>query len=291
MVIGLSKLMLCSRLCLNRRTIAILVFLLGLRGFSQVSQSSPEDAVAAGVQALTAGDLETAQKFLNQALQQGIKFPIVFHNLGVIAQERRNHAQAVAWFRKSLALNPHYGPSRLLLGSSLLFLGKSNDAVRELKLAVRSMPHEPAAHLQLARAYESTDRWMLAVDELQKLMVLAPDNAEYAYQLGKALAKLSGWSLQELSRVNPSSARLQQALGQEYAIQGKYDRALAAYQQAAKADPKLPEIHLGMGLILLQLNRFDEALAQVEQELALVPDSKMAADAKTRIESEKAVPH
>ena len=59
----------------------------------------------------------------------------------------------------------------------------------------------------------------------------------------------------------------------------------------AKADPKLPEIHLGMGLILLQLNRFDEALAQVEQELALVPDSKMAADAKTRIESEKAVPH
>ena len=77
---------------------------------------------------------------------------------------------------------------------------------------------------------------MLAVDELQKLMVLAPDNAEYAYQLGKALAKLSGWSLQELSRVNPSSARLQQALGQEYAIQGKYDRALAAYQQAAKAD-------------------------------------------------------
>ena len=115
--------------------------------------------------------------------------------------------------------------------------------MRELKLAVRSMPHEPAAHLQLARAYESTDRWMLAVDELQKLMVLAPDNAEYAYQLGKALAKLSEWSLQELSRVNPNSARLQQALGQEYAIQGKYDRALAAYQQAAKADPKLPEIH------------------------------------------------
>jgi tetratricopeptide (TPR) repeat protein len=132
---------------------------------------------------------------------------------------------------------------------------------------------------------------MLAVDELQKLVVLAPDNAEYAYQMGKALAKLSGWSLQQLSRVNPNSARLQQALGQEYAIQGKYDRALAAYQQAARADPKLPEIHLGMGLILLQLKKFDEALAQVQQELALVPDSKMAADTRTRIESEKVASH
>src|SRR2546430_4031654 len=97
MLIGLSM-MLCSRLCLNRRRIAILIFLLGLRGFSQVSQSSPEDAVAAGVQALTAGDLETAQKFLNQAFQQGIKYSIVFHNLGVIAPERRHHAQALSWF-------------------------------------------------------------------------------------------------------------------------------------------------------------------------------------------------
>jgi tetratricopeptide (TPR) repeat protein len=255
---------------------------------SQVSQPSPpEDAVAAGVQALKAGDLETAQNFLNQALKQGIRHPIVFHNLGVIAQERRNDVQAVAWFRKSLLLDPTYGPSRLLLGSSLLSLGKTDDAVRELKRAVRSMPSEPAAHLQLAKAYEATEKWGEAVDELQTATTLAPDNAEYSYQLGKALTRLSGWSLQQISRVNPNSARLHQALAQEYVVQEKYDRALLAYQQAATADPKLPEIHLGMALILLQLKRFDEALAQVNLELALVPESKMAADAKIRIEAEK----
>jgi len=270
----------------------LMVILWAGRGFSQVSQPSPlEDAVAAGVQALKAGDLETAQNFLDQALKQGIKHPIVFHNLGVIAQERRNDAQAVAWFRKSLLLDPNYGPSRLLLGSSLLSLGKTDDAVRELKRAVRSMPNEPAAHLQLAKAYEATEKWGQAVDELQKVTALAPDNAEYSYQLGKALTGLSGWSLQQISRVNPNSARLHQALGQEYAIQGKYDRALLAYQQAASANPKLPEIHQGMALILLQLKRFDEALAQINLELALVPESKMAADAKNRIEAEKTTSH
>jgi len=283
--------MLCSHFTLNRRTFLIVILWAG-RCLSQVSPlSPPEDAVAAGVQALEAGDLDTAQNFLEQARKQGIKHPIVFHNLGVIAQQRRNDAQAVVWFRKSLLLDPNYGPSRLLLGSSLLSLGKTEDAVRELQRAVRSMPSEPAAHLRLAKAYEATEKWRQAVDELQKLTTLAPDNAEYSYQLGKALTRLSGWSLQQISRVNPNSARLHQALGQEYVIQGKYDRALLAYEQAAAADPKLPEIHLGMALILLQLKRLDEALAQINLELALVPESKMAADAKTRIEAEKTATH
>jgi Flp pilus assembly protein TadD len=88
--------------------------------------------------------------------------------------------------------------------------------------------------------------------------------------------------LQQISRVNPNSARLHQALGQEYVIQGNYDRALLAYQQAATADPKLPEIHLGMGLILLQLKRFDEALAQINLELALVPRAKWLPDTKNQ---------
>jgi tetratricopeptide (TPR) repeat protein len=291
-VIGLAKMVSCLHSLAHCRTIAVIILLLSSRSFAQLSQRSlPDDPVAVGVQALKAGDLDTAQDFLSQALKQGIKHPIVFHNLGVIAQERRNDAQAVVWFRKSLVMDPNYGPSHLLLGSSLLSLGKREDAVRELKRAVRLMPQEPAAHMQLAKAYEATENWILAVDELQKLTALAPDNAEYAYQFAKALAKLSGWSIQEISRVNPNSARLHQALGQEYAIQGKFDRALIAYQEAAQADPRLPEIHLGMGLILLQLKRFDDALAEIKQELALVPDSKMAADAKTRIEAEKAAAH
>lgn len=273
----------------GRRTIAVLLCLVATRGFSQHSETTPAaDAVTEGVRALQDGNLEAAQHFLDQALKQGVNHPIVFHNLGVIAQERHNQKQAVVWFRKSLSVDPNYGPSRLLLGSSLMALGQNDAAVRELSRAVRLMPAEPAARLQLAKAYEADEKWIPAVEQLQKLATQAPQNAEYAYQLGKALTRLSGWSLQEISRVNANAARLHQALGQEYAIQGKYDRALVAYQQAAKSDPKLPEIHLGMGLILLQLKRFDEALAEIEQELALVPDSKMAADAKSRIENAKA---
>ena len=80
------------------------------------------------------------------------------------------------------------------------------------------------------------------------------------------------------------------ALGQEYAIQGNYDRALLAYQQATMADPKLPKIHLGMGLILLHLKRFDEALAQINLDLALVRGQN-GCRYETRIEAEKTASH
>jgi tetratricopeptide (TPR) repeat protein len=244
-----------------------------------------ETKIAAGVQALKSGDLNSADEVFSDALRQGIKHPLIYHNLGVLAQLRGNHAEAVTRFRQALSLQPNYGPSRLLLGSSLLALHKNLDALRELKRAVVLMPKEPQAHLQLAKAYGTTDNWIAAVQEFQKLVELAPQEPEYSFQLGTAWAKLSGWSYGQITRINPDSARLHQALGQEYVIQEKYDLALAAYRQAVRADPKMPELHLAMALILLELKKFDQALAEIGLELNLVPESKIATATRTKIEA------
>jgi len=249
---------------------------------------SLEGQVAAGIEALKSGDLDSAEKVFSSALRQGIKHPLVYHNLGVIAQMRGKHLEAVQEFREALALQPTYGPSRLLMGASLLALGRKAEAVRELQRAVRLMPQHPQAHLQLAKAYEAWENWIAAAQQLQKLVELAPEEPEYSYQLGNAWMRLSGWSYQEIARINPNSARLQQGLGQEYAVQEKYDLALAAFQRAAEADPQLPEVHLAIGSILLEQKKYDQALAEIALELKLVPASKAAAELKTRIENAKA---
>ena len=247
-----------------------------------------ESLVAPGVEALKSGDLDTAEEIFSNALRKGIKHPLIYHNLGVIEQQRGKHAEAVARFREALALQPDFGPSHLLLGSSLLALKKNVEALAELRRAVTLMPREPQARLQLAKAYEASDHWIAAVQQLQKLVEMAPQEPEYSYQLGRALTKLSGWSYQQISQVNPHSARLQQALGQEYAVQGKYDLALAAFQKAAQFDPKLPEIHLAIALLYLELKKLDEAQAAIALELSLVPESKAALGAKAKIEAARA---
>jgi len=274
---------------LRFRAILLLFLWIAAATFAQENLSPQlESRIAAGVAALKSGDLDTAEKVFLEALQQGIKHPLIFHNLGVIAQQRGDHRNAVARFRQVVQLQPDYGPSHLLLGVSLRALGNKAEAVRELERAVKLMPKEPLAHLQLARAYQTSDHWIAAIPELQKLVELAPQEPEYCYQLGKAWTRLSGWSYQQITRLNPDSARLQQGLGQEYAIQEKYDLALAAYQRAARSDPKLPEIHLARAVILLELERFEEALAEIDLEQKLVPKSKAAAETKAKIEAAKA---
>jgi tetratricopeptide (TPR) repeat protein len=264
----------------------LLYFCIAARALAQENlPPSFETKIAAAVQALKSGDLDSAEQVFSDALRQGIKHPLIYHNLGVIAQLRGKHPEAVTRFRQALALQSNFGPSRLLLGSSLLALRKNSQAVQELKRAVALMPEEPQAHLQLARAHKASNNWIAAVQEFQKLVQLAPQEPEYSYQLGTAWANLSGWSYNQITSINPDSVRLQQALGQEYAIQGKYELALAAYQQAARSDPKMPELHLAIALLFLEQKRFDQALAEIELELKLVPESKAAVDAKAKIEA------
>lgn len=249
--------------------------------------AATEKRLAAGVDALKSGDLETAENIFGDALRQGVKHPLVYHNLGVIAQQKADHQLAVTRFREALALQPEYGPSRLLLGMSLLALGKNSESVRELKHAVTLMPEQPQSHLQLAKAYETSEDWLPAVEQLQRVVELAPQEPEYSYQLARAWTKLSGWSYQQIQRLDPKSARLQQGLGQEYAIQEKYDLALQAYSRAAALDPKLPEVHLAMAVILLEMKKSDQALSEIALEQQLVPQSKSAAEVRARIESAK----
>jgi len=201
---------------------------------------------------------------------------------------RGNHSEAVTRFRQSLALQPEDASSRLLLGSSLLALRKNAEAVKELKRAATRLPQEPQVHLELGRAYEASENWVAAVQEFQTLVQLAPQDPEYSYQLCNAWTKLSDWSFRRIFALNPNSERLAQGLGLEYAAQGKYDLALAAYREAARFDPKMPEIHLAMAMILLETKKLNEALSEVELELKLLPESKAALAAKQKIEAAKA---
>jgi Flp pilus assembly protein TadD len=270
--------------------VTTIVLILGPLGSVFAQRPLPpalENRLAVGIEALKSGDLETAQRIFAEAARQGVKHPLVYHNLGVIAQQKADHQQAVTRFRQALALQPDYGPSRLLLGVSLLAVGKNSESVRELKRAVSLMPEEPQSHLQLAKAYEASEDWLSAAQQLQRVVELAPREPEYSYQLARAWTQLSGWSYQQIQHVNPKSARLQQALGQEYAIQQKYDLALQAYRRAAALDPQLPEVHLAIAVILLELKKFDQALSEITREQQLVPQSKSAGEIRAQIETAK----
>ena len=264
---------------------AVLVLLLGSRSVGQELPEALRAPFEAGVQALKDGRLGEAEAAFEQVLRDGGRTAFVHNNLGIVLQRRERHEKAVLQFREAIRRDGAYAAPRILLGASLLALERPREAVTALQAAVRLAPREPLARQQLARAHEQAGDLPAAVEEYRKLKELAPQDPENAYQLGRAYLALSEWSLKQIREVDPGSARLLQALGHNYRIQGKPEMAEQAFRRAAEADPKLPEIHLALAQIYLEQKRWDEARAALERELALVPESAGARALLQRLEA------
>ena len=231
------------------------------------------DVFAAGIASLKAGKLDDAEAAFRRVIDGGAGVAYVHNNLGIVYQQRGQHAKAAAEFREAIRLDGAYPAPRILLGASLLALGKTAEAQAELRKAVKIAPREPLARLELARASQAADDWAGAVEEYRALAQLDPANADYLYGLGTSYLRLSEQCLRELQKVAPQSARVHQAQGHGLRVQGRPDRALAAFARAAEADPSLPEIHLAMAQIHLEQGRYADARREAERELEVVPES------------------
>jgi tetratricopeptide (TPR) repeat protein len=248
------------------------------------------DRFSEGVTALKAAALDDAERAFRDVLAGGGDLAFVHHNLGIVLEQRGQHIDALTEFRAAARLDPSFGPARLLAGASLLALGRVHEATVQLQNAARLMPNEPAAHLQLADAYERSGNVAGLVDQYRRLVALAPANDEYTYRLGKAYLRLAQGSYERMRLIAPRTARLPQALAQQYLDQGQPDQALASLEEAARLGPTLPEIHLAQARIHLEAGRLDEAAAEVDRELAVAPDSRAARDLKNEIEAARKRP-
>ncbi len=257
------------------RTLLVTAIVLALGAASSAQDLPPalQAPFEEGVQALRAGKLDEAEKAFRAVLAKGGATAYVHNNLGIVLQERGQHEKAAAEFREAIRLDSRYPAPRILLGSSLLALGRVSEARTELRRTVKLAPREPLARLQLARVLERAGDWAGAVEQYRALLEMKPDEPEYVYALGSAYLRLSEWSLKQLATVDGGQARLQQALGHNYRVQGRADFALRAFERAAQADPTLAEVHLAMAQVYMEQKRWAEARQEIERELAIVPES------------------
>jgi predicted Zn-dependent protease len=237
-----------------------------------------------GVEALKQGRLEAADQAFRDVLRSGGDLGFVHHNLGVVLDQRGRHAAALAEFRAAIRLDPSYGPSHLLAGTSLLALGRAREAIRYLHRAEQLLPSEVLVPARLAEAHERIGDVPRMTDALRRTRTLAPHNPEYAYRLGRAYLTLGQWSLERLRATNPRSPRLQQVLARSYIEGGQTAQAIDALRAALALEPTLPEVHLALAELYFGNRQLDLAAAEVASELALQPNGRAALQLKAQIE-------
>lgn len=246
-----------------------------------------EALFAKGEEAQRANQLREAKTAFLEVLRQGGKASFVHNNLGIVYQQQGAHPQAILQFREALRLQPGYAAPRFLLGASLMALGRTAEAIRELEQALKLDPEQALGRLELIKAHERAGNLIAVVDQYRKLRAAQPHDPEYAYQLGKACMKLSEWAFQRMKELNPRSALLYQTLASQYRLQGRDELALRALQQAIAIDPRMPELHLNLAEIYLAQNKRSEARNALDLELAIMPESQAALRLKQKLESSR----
>ena len=237
------------------------------------------------VEAQKAGKLDDAEKCLTDVLSRGGKASFVYNNLGIVYQMQREHEQAIKQFQEAIRLQPGYLAPRILLGSSLMALGRLPEATQQLEKATRLQPKDLLARQQLVKAYEQSGNFLGVVEQYRALRKLKPEEPEFAYQLGKAYMNLSVWCHKERVSQNPDSARVYQRLAENRRDKGQASLAARNYRRAIQADPNMPENHLALALIHLEQGKLPDARREIDAELAIVPYSAAAIELKKKLET------
>lgn len=161
---------------------------------------------------------------------------------GAIAGLCGDHAQAEAYCRQALAIDPKMPGAHLNLGIALRSQGKFAEACQSFKRATGLKAAYSEAMDSLAHAYISLYDWPAAVQTLNEIIAIWPNKAEMHSNLGSVYQAMGRpqdaiAAYQAALKINPRLAVTLNSLGSAYLAQGDFEQAERCYRQCLVATP------------------------------------------------------
>jgi len=208
-----------------------------------------------------------------------------FAHLGFLEAREEHYQQAIPDYRKALALGAKVPGLRLDLGLAQFKGGDVRGAIETFNVLLKTVGKGSPDSLRLVTliglAHYGLGEYAAAVPYLKQATAADPQNLPFRL----ALAHSCLWTKQyqcvldvyhEIVTLNADSAEADMLAGE--ALDEMKDKAGAAQQfrAAVKADPKMPNVHFGLGYLLWGLLQFDEAAKEFQAELDNNPDHAQA---------------
>jgi serine/threonine protein kinase/Tfp pilus assembly protein PilF len=159
------------------------------------------------------------------------------HDPAAIALARANAEAA-------LAMNPSLVPAHMALAATFQQTGNEEAATREMRRALALDPADTRTTIWQAQIYTRLNRWQEAEDCFHRALQQRPNDYFAHNEFGVVLN-----------------------------AQGKYQQARSEFRAANLANPKFALALNNIASVCLQLGRITEAIAKLDQSLALKPNA------------------
>ena len=195
----------------------------------------------------------------------------VYLNLGVMQTQAKHVARAGDLFARAAELDPDFSQVQYVLGVARFNSGQFDLATQPLARALELDPGNAEIRRMLALAWLNSDQYENAA-ELLKDDEERKSNRSLQYAYGIALVR-SGRAIEaqrifaDLLIKYPDWAELNVVLGQAYAQQDEYPRAVESLEKAIELDADVAEAHLTLGEIYLRQGELEASEKALRAEL------------------------
>jgi tetratricopeptide (TPR) repeat protein len=249
-------------------------------GAASGANASPAQLFQAGQDALNGGRLDEAERDFRQVLGANPQLGGAYANLGVVYMRRKQWEKALVNLRRAEHLMPQVAGIRLNMGLAYYRQNEFLKAVPFFESVVKNQPDATQPRYLLGLCYFFADRWTDAANTLVPLWGQESSQLSYLYVLSIAahragLKDLDEKATAQLIAAGEGSPEFHLFMGKAHLNLEQYDLALADFQAAAQANPKLTFVHFNLGLAYLKKQDYERARgeflkdATVEPELAL----------------------
>jgi len=239
--------------------------------------ADPAQIFARGQMALQNGKLDEAEKAFREVLEVDPQSGAAYTNLGVVYMRRKQWSKAVRTLERAERLMPGTAGVRLNIGLAYYRQNEFLKAIPPLESVVREQQDAVQARYLLGLCYFFTDRWKDAATTLEPLWPQESAHFPYLYVLSNAahragMEKLDTRAAEELLRVGNDSPEYHLFAGKYHLNRQEYDEAIAQFETAAKANPRLPFVHFNLGMSYLGKQNYARAREEFLKDIAVEPD-------------------
>ncbi|MGA1987255.1 MAG: tetratricopeptide repeat protein [Candidatus Sulfotelmatobacter sp.] len=249
---------------------------LGTRG-GDARPGDPGKVFKLGQDALTRGQLDEAERDFRKVLQLDPQSGAAYANLGVVYMRRKEWTKALDELQKAERLMPEVAGIRLNIGLAYFRQNEFLKATPPFESVLRDQPDALQPRYLLGLCYFFAERYADAAATLEPLWAQESGQLPYLYVLSNAAHRAGRKELDErattqLIKLGDGSPAYRLFVGKYHLNLEHYDAALAEFQAAAAADPKLPFVHFNLGLTYLKQRDYAHARDEFLKDAVIEPD-------------------
>jgi predicted CXXCH cytochrome family protein len=191
--------------------------------------------------------------------------------------------QAIRWYKEALRKKPEYRPAIKQLAATLIGKGEYARATEVLRQAIAVPPADEALFTDLGNAYLRQQMYSQALQALRRALDINPEQPEAQNLLGLVAVQKNDAAEAEAQfrsalRSQPDFAEAHNNLGNVLAGSHNYPEAEYHFQRAVAIDPNYADAHHSYALVLALTQSYDQAVAELREAIRLNPKDAQTHD-------------